>query len=157
MPVTYAIAGLLCGLTEALVINPFEVVKVKLQAEKSLVIMKQKSAYATAREIIHREGFGQQGLNKGLTSTLGRHGVWNMVYFFLYHSLREKYPPKQDRTANLVQRFSFGLLAGTVASIINIPLDVAKSRVQGPQPTSGAVKYRGCFRSMNIIRKEEGF
>ena len=31
----FTLAGLCSGLTEALVINPFEVVKVKLQAERS--------------------------------------------------------------------------------------------------------------------------
>ncbi len=32
--------------------------------------------------MIHREGgFGLKGLNKGLTSTLGRNGIWNMIYF----------------------------------------------------------------------------
>jgi hypothetical protein len=31
---------------------------------------------------IYREGgVGLNGLNKGLTSTLGRNGIWNMIYF----------------------------------------------------------------------------
>lgn len=32
----FSMAGLFAGLTEAVVINPFEVVKVKLQAERSV-------------------------------------------------------------------------------------------------------------------------
>ena len=39
-----------------------------------------------------------------------------------------------------------GFTAGTLASCCNIPFDVAKSRIQGPQPEPGKVKYRGTFR-----------
>ncbi|XP_060554594.1 mitochondrial 2-oxodicarboxylate carrier-like, partial [Ruditapes philippinarum] len=60
----FALAGLCSGLTEAVVINPFEVVKVKLQAERNVVIAQQKSTYATAREILREHGFGSQGLGK---------------------------------------------------------------------------------------------
>uniref|UniRef100_A0A915IDX5 Mitochondrial 2-oxodicarboxylate carrier n=1 Tax=Romanomermis culicivorax TaxID=13658 RepID=A0A915IDX5_ROMCU len=163
LPMTYSFAGLCSGLTEAIVINPFEVVKVRLQTEMAVGLLEQKSAFATAREIIKANGFGDAGLNKGLTSTLGRHGVWNMIYFGLYHSLKGAYPPPknnkflQDPTANFVHRFSIGFLAGTLASIANIPFDVAKSRIQGPQPQPGVVKYHGCFRTIGIIYREEGF
>lgn len=44
-----------------------------------------------------------------------------------------------------------------MASIINIPFDVAKSRIQGPQPVEGQVKYRGTLQSMALVYKEEGF
>lgn len=54
--------------------------------------LQQGSTIATAREIIRKDGFGRQGLNKGLTSTLGRHGVFNMIYFGFYHNVRDLIP-----------------------------------------------------------------
>lgn len=43
-----------------------------------------------AREIIKNQGFGLRGLNKGLTATIGRHGIFNMIYFGLFHSVNSR-------------------------------------------------------------------
>lgn len=57
---------------------------------------------------------------------------------------------------DLVRRFLIGLTAGTIASCVNIPFDVAKSRIQGPQPVPGQIKYKTCFASMLMVYREEG-
>ena len=57
--------------------------------------IQQKSTYAVAREIIKEHGFGDRGMFKGLTSTLGRHGVFNMVYFGFYHNVKGIIPEQQ--------------------------------------------------------------
>ncbi len=62
----------------------------------------------------------------------------------------------QDPNTDLARRFVIGLAAGTLASCINIPFDVAKSRIQGPQPVPGQVKYHGCFRTVGMVYREEG-
>ncbi|KAG1654157.1 Mitochondrial 2-oxodicarboxylate carrier [Nymphon striatum] len=131
---TFTLAGLFSGLTEAFVINPFEVVKVKLQADRQSV-KAQLSTFSMAREIVRSGGLGMNGLNKGLTATLGRHG---------------------DERMEFLRRFGIGLLAGIVASCINIPFDVAKSRIQGPQPIKGQIKYKHCFATIKLVFKEEG-
>lgn len=100
------------------------------------------------REIIAKEGFGLKGINKGLVATIGRHNVWNMIYFGLYHSVKDVLPQYQVRTckdckdtpfySNLLQdplmefmrKFTIGFLSGSIASVANIPFDVAKSRIQ---------------------------
>ena len=55
-----------------------------------------------------------------------------------------------------LRKFTLGLIGGTAASVINIPFDVAKSRIQGPQPVLGQVKYRSCFATIRTIYVEEG-
>ncbi|KAK3091986.1 hypothetical protein FSP39_024259 [Pinctada imbricata] len=152
----FAFSGLCSGLTEAVVINPFEVVKVKMQADRHK-FTDQKSTYATAREILRTHGFGKQGLGKGITSTLGRHGVFNMIYFGFYHNVKNYFPQSEDPTLEFLRRFLIGLIAGTTASCINIPFDVAKSRIQGPQPVPGEIKYRKCFQTIALVYREEGF
>lgn len=154
--VALTLAGLFCGLTEAFVINPFEVVKVRLQTEAGVSLKEQRSTLATAREIVKSDGFGLRGLNKGLTSTLGRHGVFNMVYFSFYHNVKDAFPTLEDPLQEFGRKFLIGLTAGTLSSIVNIPFDVAKSRIQGPQPVPGQIKYRTCFATMALVRKEEG-
>ncbi|XP_028935001.1 mitochondrial 2-oxodicarboxylate carrier isoform X1 [Ornithorhynchus anatinus] len=152
----FAIAGLGSGLTEAIVVNPFELVKVGLQANRS-TFAQQPSTLAYARHIIKTEGMGLQGLNKGLTATLGRHGVFNMVYFGFYFNVKNIIPANKDPTLEFLRKFGIGLTSGTIASIINIPFDVAKSRIQGPQPVPGDIKYRTCFQTMATVYQEEGF
>lgn len=53
------------------------------------------SSFETARMIYKENGLGLNGLNRGLTSTLGRHGIWNAIYFGFYHNIRV-YIPKTD-------------------------------------------------------------
>ena len=62
----------------------------------------------------------------------------------------------QDPTADFFRKFGIGLTAGVLGSCINIPFDVAKSRIQGPQPIPGQIKYRTCFVTIKTIYKEEG-
>lgn len=111
-----SVAGLGAGLTEAVVVNPFEVVKVSLQANRDAfkevagrksrircfcevpfvstytLSLQQPSSFVQARNIIKTDGFGLKGLNKGLTSTLGRHGVFNMIYFGFYFNVKDAIP-----------------------------------------------------------------
>ncbi|XP_023683216.1 mitochondrial 2-oxodicarboxylate carrier isoform X1 [Paramormyrops kingsleyae] len=151
-----SVAGLGSGLTEALVVNPFEVVKVSLQANRDS-FKEQPSTFTQARSIINAGGFGLQGLNKGLTSTLGRHGVFNMIYFGFYFNVKDAIPANQDPVLEFLRKFAIGLTSGTISSCMNIPFDVAKSRIQGPQPVPGEVKYRTCFQTMGLICREEGY
>ena len=94
---TYSLAGLGSGVTEAIIVNPFEVVKVKMQSNRA----HQKEAPTTgqvAREILKVDGYlgkpnGNGGLlNKGITATMGRNGFFNMVYFGFYHSVKNYVP-----------------------------------------------------------------
>ncbi|KAK6061453.1 putative 2-oxodicarboxylate carrier 2 [Cooperia oncophora] len=155
--ISLSMAGLFCGFTEAVVICPFEVVKVRLQAERGVSLMQQKSTAAMARDIIKTDGMGLNGLYRGFSATLGRHGVWNMVYFGLYHNLKTMIPnAKESPSQNLLGRIALGFAAGSLASIVNIPFDVAKSRIQGPQPDPSIRKYKGTIQTFELVYKEEG-
>lgn len=46
------------------------------------------STWSVTRQIINESGFGLNGLNRGLTATIGRNGVFNMIYFGFYHSVK---------------------------------------------------------------------
>jgi solute carrier family 25 2-oxodicarboxylate transporter 21 len=119
-----------------------------------------------------------KGLNRGLTSTLGRNGVWNMIYFGFYHNIRPYIPKtdvkknltilkrinnlfmvrfsQQNKTTDYTYRVLSGFVAGSIASTINIPFDVAKSRIQGFIPEGTPRKYHTCFQSILLVYREEG-
>lgn len=54
------------------------------------------------------------------------------------------------------RRLFIGFVAGSLASTINIPFDVAKSRIQGPQPPGQPGKYWGTLRTIVVVFREEG-
>ena len=87
---------------------------------------------------------------------MSRNGYFNMIYFGFYHSVKDIVPAAQDPTLDFARKFGIGLAAGTLASCFNIPFDVAKSRIQGPQPVEGQVMYRGTLRTIGIVYKNEG-
>ena len=88
---TFALAGLGSGITEAILVNPFEVVKVTLQSNRALAT-EVPSTWSVTRQIVRENGLGFRGLNKGLTATIARNGIFNMVYFGFYHSVKGYLP-----------------------------------------------------------------
>ena len=54
------------------------------------------------------------------------------------------------------RRLLIGFTAGTLASVVNIPADVAKSRIQGPQPVPGQIKYKSTLQTIRLVAQEEG-
>jgi len=155
-PLTFSLAGLGAGVLEAVLVNPFEMVKVTLQANRNKG-GEVPSTWAVTRQIIAKDGIGSRGLNRGLSATIGRNGVFNMLYFGFYHSVKNIVPESQDPYKEFLRKVAIGFVSGTLGSVINIPFDVAKSRIQGPQPVPGVVKYRSTFPTIFTVYHEEGF
>ncbi|XP_060658854.1 mitochondrial 2-oxodicarboxylate carrier-like [Drosophila nasuta] len=152
-PLSFSLAGMTAGVLEAFVVNPFEVVKVTQQADRT---KKLRTSYSVAREIIKSEGFGKRGLLKGVTATVGRNGVFNTVYFGFYHTVKNMVPKSENASWEFVRKIIIGFTAGTLGCLFNTPFDVAKSRIQGPQPVPNEIKYEGTFRTISIVYREEG-
>lgn len=152
----YGVAGFCTGIVEAILFNPFEVIKVSLQADKT--VGKDKMGVVdTTRDIVHRDGFGRRGLNRGMMVTMFRNGLFNMIYFGVYYNLREFLPQFENESVEVVKKMSIGFLAGTLACLVYLPFDVVKSRMQVRQPNPCYIKYSSAVRSINVVRREEGF
>ena len=61
------------------------------------------------------------------------------------------------QSASVSTSLLLGFLSGAFASVTNIPFDVAKSRIQGPQPVDNPFKYSTTTATLRIIVKEEGY
>ncbi|XP_011637933.1 mitochondrial 2-oxodicarboxylate carrier [Pogonomyrmex barbatus] len=152
-PLTFSCAGFFAGVTEAILVNPFEVVKVKLQSNRKHV-KESPSTFAVTKEIVSKYGFGLNGLNKGLSATIMRNAVFNSFYFGFYHSVKGYIPARKEPWLEFLTKVAIGFVSGTVASCLNIPFDVAKSRIQGSQDST---LYKGTLNTMHIVYKREGF
>lgn len=80
-----------------------------------------------------------------------------MLYFGFYHSAKNIVPEYQDSYKEFLRKVAIGFASGTLGSVVNIPFDVAKSRIQGPQPQAGVVKYKSTFPTIVTVYREEGF
>jgi len=105
------------------------------------------------KEIVREEGVWRDGLvTKGITASMLRDGTWNAFYFGIYHGSKVYLPKLEDDRADFLRRFLMGLAAGSIASLANIPFDVAKSRIQGPTPEDGK-PYQGTIRTIIRVSK----
>lgn len=62
----------------------------------------------------------------------------------------------QDPLLEFGRKVAIGFTSGVLGSCVNIPFDVAKSRIQGPQPTPGVVKYSSTTGAIVMVYREEG-
>ena len=74
---------------------------------------------------------------------------YDYICYWLYLS-------HQDPKIDLLRRFLIGVCAGIIGCVSNSPFDVVKSRIQGPQPVAGEIKYWTCFQTMSLVYREEG-
>ncbi|XP_049847950.1 probable mitochondrial 2-oxodicarboxylate carrier [Schistocerca gregaria] len=147
--VSAATAGCLAGVTESLIVVPFELVKIRMQDRTSV------SRYTNTIDAVYKIAKSEGALTfyKGLESTMWRNGVWNATYFGLIHFINHHHPPpkkKNDWMLSL-RNFCIGCFGGTVAVTFNTPFDVVKSRFQN---SSGAIPWT--WVSLIHLSKTEG-
>ncbi|EGG14146.1 mitochondrial substrate carrier family protein [Cavenderia fasciculata] len=143
-------SGIGAGVTEAFIVVPFELVKIRLQAKENAG--KYKNTMDCVVKIAKSEGLG--GFFKGLESTLWRHALWNSAYFGFIHTLKAALPTPTSQKQTLLNNFVAGGLAGTLGTVLNTPADVVKSRIQNQG--TGPKKYTWCIPSMVTVAREEG-
>lgn len=155
------IAGVGAGITEAvMVVNPMEVVKIRLQAQHHsmkdpLDIPKYRNAPHAAYIICKEEGF--KTLYRGVSLTAARQASNQGVNFTVYSKIKEYLQDRQDtEVLPSWQTSGIGLISGALGPLSNAPLDTIKTRLQ---KTAFASNESGLVRIVKIgkqLIKEEG-
>ncbi|KAH8403106.1 hypothetical protein KR222_005242, partial [Zaprionus bogoriensis] len=151
-PLTYALSGALAGLIEGLIQNPFDVIKITQQASRE----KKLGTVYVVRKIIKEDGLGTRGLFRGITAMLIRNCIFQIMYLGVYASLRDAIPEGIDEIETFLRKLVIASITGPLGCVASIPLDVTKSKIQGPQPVPGKVKYSTVRGTMRTVYKEEG-
>lgn len=147
------LTGASAGATEALVVVPFELVKIRLQDKASA------GKYTGMLDVIVKtvRAEGPLALYNGLESTMWRHVLWNAGYFGCIFQVRELLPKQSTRQGNMLNDVVAGTVGGTVGTIINTPMDVVKSRIQNSPKVKGQMpKYNWAWPAVATVAREEG-
>ncbi|KAL1586957.1 Mitochondrial citrate transporter D [Cladosporium halotolerans] len=150
------LTGASAGATEAIVVVPFELVKIRLQDKAQAA--QYSGPLDVVRKIVRAEG--PLALYQGLESTMWRHIFWNSGYFGCIFQIRAMLPanPTGDKSVQIRNDLISGAVGGTVGTILNTPMDVVKSRIQNTARVPGQVpKYNWAFPALGTVLKEEGF
>jgi len=148
------LTGASAGATEALVVVPFELVKIRLQDKAQA--SKYNGMIDVVRKVVAQEGV--LSLYQGLESTMWRHILWNSGYFGCIFQVRELIPKADTKRGQVMNDIISGSVGGTVGTILNTPMDVVKSRIQNsPRIRGQAPKYNWAWPALGTVMKEEGF
>ncbi|KAL1964265.1 hypothetical protein VTN77DRAFT_7085 [Rasamsonia byssochlamydoides] len=150
------LTGATAGATEAFVVVPFELVKIRLQDRASAG--KYKGMLDVVTKIVREEG--PLALYNGLESTLWRHILWNGGYFGCIFQVRALLPKAEagNRSQQIRNDLIAGTIGGTAGTILNTPMDVVKSRIQNSPKIPGQVpKYNWAWPAVATVFREEGF
>jgi len=184
-PAVTFLAGLLSGLTEAImIVTPAEVCKIRMQSQYHSLMdpsqmshAKYKNVVQTAMLVAKEEGVG--ALYKGVVPTMLRQGCNQAVNFTAYNWSKKQILAwkKKKREEKLMaggiedgnvnnsedvqldhwQTLILGGLSGGMGPLVNNPLDVVKTRMQKQVIHPGKEpKYKSLLQSCIVIAKEEG-
>ncbi|KAF4556934.1 putative mitochondrial carrier protein 29 [Elsinoe fawcettii] len=146
------LTGATAGATEAFVVVPFELVKIRLQDKAQAA--KYTGMIDCVQKIIRHEG--PLTLYQGLESTIWRHVLWNAAYFYTIFVMRAQLPKANDKSQQMAIDMASGTVGGIAGTVLNTPMDVVKSRIQNSQGGS-LRKYNWAWPSLRTVYAEEGF
>lgn len=154
------INGGLAGMTATTVIQPVDMVKVRLQlAGEGAKTGPKPSALGVTRDIIAAGKFGD--LYTGLSAGLLRQAVYTTArlgFFDTFMKTLTRRAKDKGTQIGFVERAGAGLTAGGLAAMIGNPADLALIRMQsdGLKPADQRNNYRSVIHALRDITKNEG-
>lgn len=114
------------------------------------------SGYGEAvAETFRRGGLG--GFYVGYGTTVMREIPFAFIQFPIYEAFKKQWTSYQGKETTALQGAACGSAAGSIASALTTPLDVAKTRIMLDVPAEGEVsRYSGTITTLKIIHAEEG-
>ncbi|ETI25576.1 hypothetical protein G647_02350 [Cladophialophora carrionii CBS 160.54] len=149
------LAGSSAGAVEAVVVTPFELVKVRLQDPAAA--SRYQSVTQCLAQIVKTEGL--LVLYQGFEVTLWRHVVWNAGYFGSIFKVKAALPTPTTDLEQAMTNFLTGSIGGSLGTLLNTPLDVVKTRIQAATRAKGmtvTAKYNWAFPALVTVAREEG-
>lgn len=143
--------GGLSGMAATCIIQPIDMVKVRLQ------IGAKGSPLKVAKDIVAQDGFG--ALYKGLGAGLLRQATYTTTRLGTFQVLSKELKKRNEgKNIPLVQKAGAGLAAGAIGALVGNPADLSLVRMQSDAtlPPERRRNYTGVGNALSRIVKEEG-
>jgi solute carrier family 25 oxoglutarate transporter 11 len=154
------INGGLAGMTATAVVQPIDMVKVRLQlAGEGTKTGPRPTALGITRDIIGSGRF--LDLYTGISAGLLRQAVYTTARLGFFDTFMVKLNTRAETAGKKVtfaQRAAAGLAAGGLAAMVGNPADLALIRMQsdGLKPKESRANYRSVIDALSRIAKAEG-
>jgi solute carrier family 25 folate transporter 32 len=148
------IAGASAGLCSAILVNPLDVVKVRLQNSQT-----NQSFSRVLKDIVYKEGV--KGLFRGLSATTIAYIVDRALWFPIYQQTRLELQNKFDMKWNsLTPQLYASIFASLVTATLSNPVWVVRTRLF-IQPVDSSIPnspyyYTSFFHGLKTIKQKEG-
>lgn len=153
------INGGLSGMVATSVVQPIDMVKVRIQLAGEGSAGGKVSPFAVARQIV--AGGKVMDLYTGLSAGLLRQAVYTTARLGFFDTFMGKLTQRaqdQGRNIGFRERATAGLTAGGIAAMIGNPADLALIRMQsdGLKPLAERKNYKSVIDALASIAKSEG-
>ncbi|KAF7294464.1 hypothetical protein MKEN_01438900 [Mycena kentingensis (nom. inval.)] len=149
--VATAMAGASATIAADALMNPFDVIKQRMQVHKS----EFRSVFTCARTVFRNEGLA--AFYVSYPTTLAISIPFNAIQFTVYEQVKNLMNPRREYSP--ASHIVAGGVAGGVAAAITTPLDVAKTILQtrGTAHDEELRNVRGMGDALRVIRAREGW
>jgi hypothetical protein len=149
------LAGALSGSLGQLVANPFDLVKVRIQADGRLKALGQAPRYRGTLDALQRipREEGLAGFGKGLGPSIGRAAVINGCGIASYDFTKVQVFMLTGQEKGLVPQVLGSLVSGFVSAVVSTPFDVVKTRMMN-QPQGVTLYSSGLDCALKTARAE---
>ena len=157
--VTSFLAGSSAGLVSSGILQPFKVIKTRMQAHKLRPGSINKSMFKTAGCVVRDEGI--RGLWSGVTASCVRTAAGAGLYFLLLERVTKEVnarfpesPNASQSSVALMKTFAVGAVSRSLAATLLCPLTVVKTRMEYTSMSGTA--YTGVTNALVTIGRTEG-
>lgn len=152
----FALGGFSC-MVAAVVTNPIDMVKVRLQLQGELLGKQGNPGLVSAGlKIIRKEGF--TALYKGLTASLLREGTYSTLRMGFYEPIRDfLHMEGKGKDVSLYKKIIAGATSGMLGSAIANPTDLIKGCVSRPYVVHLYFSKNASFRDSKVSERSGCF
>ncbi|XP_037954433.1 mitochondrial 2-oxoglutarate/malate carrier protein-like [Teleopsis dalmanni] len=146
--------GGLAGMCATCFVQPFDVIKTRMQVSSSSGGQKD-SSLQVASSIFKDQGI--PGLYKGLSAGLLRQATYSTARLGMYSYLNGLYSAHVAPKPTVLASMGMGVIAGSIGAFVGTPAEVALIRMQadGRLPPAERRNYKNVFNALIRIVKEE--